>query len=205
MLDLLDSDVRQQLLARSTRRKYKKGDVLFWEADPANAVHIIDSGRVVIELATITGETVITGLAGKGDVVGEQALLTESSSRGATARALEPVTTRVITRQDFDGLRETVPAVDQFLIVVLEARVRDLTAQLVDARHSSAEGRVCRKLRELLEFFGPEIRVTQEVLASMTGTTRVTVNGVLGQLQERGAVELGRGKIVVLDASAIKG
>jgi CRP/FNR family transcriptional regulator, cyclic AMP receptor protein len=40
---------------------------------------------------------------------------------------------------------------------------------------------------------------TQEVLAEMAGTTRGTVNQVLRAEQERGTVDLGRGRTVILD------
>jgi CRP-like cAMP-binding protein len=47
------------------------------------------------------------------------------------------------------------------------------------------------------------IPLTQEVLAEMAGSTRQTVNQVLREEQERGTVELRRGKTVVLDAAEL--
>ena len=43
------------------------------------------------------------------------------------------------------------------------------------------------------------IHLTQEQLAEMTGTTRPTVNKVLREEQDRGTIELRRGKTVILD------
>ena len=42
-----------------------------------------------------------------------------------------------------------------------------------------------------------EIPLTQEELAEMAGTSRATVNAVLRQEQERGTIELSRGRISV--------
>jgi CRP-like cAMP-binding protein len=48
-----------------------------------------------------------------------------------------------------------------------------------------------------------EIPLTQEVLAEMAGTTRATLNQLLRSEQERGTLELRRGRTIVLDADEI--
>jgi CRP-like cAMP-binding protein len=68
------------------------------------------------------------------------------------------------------------------------------------------EGRVLRRLSELSALYdgsGSVIPLTQEQLAEMAGTTRATINRILREEQERGTVELRRGRVVVLDADAI--
>ncbi len=47
------------------------------------------------------------------------------------------------------------------------------------------------------------VPLTQEELAEMAGTSRATVNRVLRDEQERGTVELRRGKTVVTDVQAL--
>ena len=47
------------------------------------------------------------------------------------------------------------------------------------------------------------IPLGQEDIADLAGTTRVTVNRLLRQEQERGALRLARGRIEVIDAAAI--
>jgi 8-hydroxy-5-deazaflavin:NADPH oxidoreductase len=66
------------------------------------------------------------------------------------------------------------------------------------------ERRVLRRLVELAQTYGDGvILLTQEVLAEMAGTTRATVNQVLRAEQERGTVELRRGKTIVLDRDGL--
>jgi CRP-like cAMP-binding protein len=51
---------------------------------------------------------------------------------------------------------------------------------------------VCFELAESYDGRGGEIPLTQEQLAELAGTSRATVNKVLRDEQERGAVELRR-------------
>jgi CRP-like cAMP-binding protein len=44
-----------------------------------------------------------------------------------------------------------------------------------------------------------DIPLTQEELAELAGTSRATVNAVLGDAQTRGLVELRRGKVRIVD------
>ncbi|HST42427.1 MAG TPA: helix-turn-helix domain-containing protein, partial [Conexibacter sp.] len=51
---------------------------------------------------------------------------------------------------------------------------------------------------------GASVPLTQEELASLAGTSRATVNKVLREEQEHGALELRRGRTTVLDAAALE-
>jgi CRP-like cAMP-binding protein len=44
------------------------------------------------------------------------------------------------------------------------------------------------------------VPLTQDEIAQLAGTTRPTANRLLLEAQERGAIELARGKITVIDA-----
>jgi CRP-like cAMP-binding protein len=67
-----------------------------------------------------------------------------------------------------------------------------------------APRRVQHRLLVLSGEFGDEpIAVTQEELALMAGTTRTTVNEILRDLEQRGTIRLGRGRLEVLDRPAL--
>ena len=48
------------------------------------------------------------------------------------------------------------------------------------------------------------ITLTQELLAELVGGTRPSINQVLQRLADQGIVELGRGRITVLDRRALE-
>lgn len=184
-------------------RRYRRGEVLFHQGDVANSLHVVTAGRVAVRLLTEDGHTVTVAVVGPGNVLGELALLTPEGRRSASAEALEPVETSSIDRRLFDDLRATLPEVDDILLALLAARVRELDALLLEALHVPAEVRVLRRLRELAELYGEVVPLRQEDLAGLAGTTRGTVNRLLQRLVQSGTVELDRKRIRVLDHAAL--
>ena len=101
-----------------------------------------------------------------------------------------------------EGLLDVLDAEERRL--VLAARVRRQNADLMEAYFGSAQRRVLRRLlmvaRRMPETGGGRaIRLTQEDVAALAGTTRPTANRVLRELERDGIVRLGRGSIVVTD------
>lgn len=206
LLQTLADDDRRRVLAAARRRRYTRREVLWHEGDPGDTLHLIDSGRVAIRVATPLGDTATVTVLGPGDVVGELALIDgERGRRTASAVALEKTETLVLHHDAFEDLRREHPTVERFLVAVLAAQVRRLTAHLLDALYVPADTRVARRLMELHAVYdGGDIALTQEDIATLAGTSRATVNRVVGELEEAGAVELKRGSITVVDAARVE-
>jgi CRP-like cAMP-binding protein len=122
--------------------------------------------------------------------------------RTATIQALAPTETHALTRETFDRLRRDHPAVDALLVRILADRVAELTERLVDALYTPAPRRVATLIETLAESYrdgsgSATIPLTQEDLASLAGTSRLTVSRVLRGMRERGLIEVTRGRLVV--------
>jgi len=195
---------RSRLVARLRRRAYRRDEVIFHQGDPADTLHLIAAGHVSVRVTLPGGEFVIVAIFGPGDVFGDLALVGGPRPRGATVIALEPCETLSLGRDQFEHLRESYPGVNRFLMELLAARVERLNGQLLEALYVPAERRVLRRLLDLCELYAGDeqhivIPVTQEMLASLAGTTRPTANQVLGRLAAGHLVEVSRGQIVVLN------
>ena len=201
--DVPADDVRA-LLTISRRRTFSRGEVVFHRSDPANALHLIATGRFAVRITTPLGETATLAVRGPGDAFGELALVGETAERSATVQALEPAETRSVLRDDFERLRRRHPSVDAILVAILAERVRRLSEQLAEAYYLSADARVVRRLADLADLYGGEVPLPQEALAELAGTSRATVNRVLRELEERGVVALGRSRTVVKDAERLR-
>ncbi len=200
----LAPDDRARVLAATTRRTYARDEALVQQGEPGGAFHLIERGRVAVRVSNPTGDIVTLSMLGPGDFFGEQALLGPRHQRTATVVALTTVETLAMDAARFEALRRSNPSVEHFLVEVLAAQVRRLTAHLVEALYVPVEQRALRRLLEMLRHFrtGPPpwvVPITQEDLATMAGTTRPTVNRVLRAMEEAGAVRLARGRIEVLD------
>ena len=155
LFDSLPDDTRTGLRAEMRRRRFKRGEVVFHEGDPGDTLHLIEVGHVAIRTSTPMGEVATLVVLGRGDVFGDQALLDPNSRRTASALAVEVTETLSLSRDRFEHLRRTEPAVDRFLVDALAAQVRRLDAHLLDALYVPAETRLLRRLAELTESFAP--------------------------------------------------
>jgi CRP/FNR family transcriptional regulator, cyclic AMP receptor protein len=199
------ADVVRQLLQVARRRTFRRGEVVIHQNDPADSLHLIVKGRFSVRVTTPLGEPATVAVLVAGDMFGEMALLGEKSVRSATVEALEQAETLCIYEGDFARLRNEHPVVNKVVITFLINEVRVMNERLLEAYYVPAERRVLRRVGELAGVYPEapdgtvEIRLTQEIIAGMAGTSRATVNAVLGDAQTRGLVELRRGSVRVLD------
>jgi len=203
MLDgLADAEVRR-VIASARRRRFVGGEVLFHEGDPATTVHLVAKGRIAVRVTTPRGEVATVDLLLAGDVVGELALLAPGRRRMATAVAMEPTETLSIDEMTFADLRRDDPVVSDFLVTLLAARVHHLTDRLLEALYLPADVRLRRRILELSEVYGDMVPLTQEDLAGLAGTTRATANRALRAEEKLGAIELGRGRVCIVDRAGL--
>jgi len=211
LFDRLPDEERRALRAAARRRRFARGDTIFYEGDLGDSLHIVDKGHVAIRISTPLGDTATLTVLVPGDSFGEQALLDPASRRTASAVCLGAVETLAVGQRDFDDLRGRLPAVDRFLVDVLAAQVRRLSAMLLESLHVDADTRIYRRVLTLAEAFDADdnggehsaITVTQDDIAGMAGTTRPTVNKALKSAEELGMVSLSRGRITVTDRAAL--
>ena len=166
------------------------------------------SGKLAVRVTTPLGQIATLSLLGPGDSFGELALLDPESMRTATVVALEETHTLMVTGAQLEALRRRHPQVDAFITETLTFYVRRLSARVLEALYLPVEDRVTRRLAELTSIYacaggGAEIRLTQDEIASMAGTTRATTNKVLQELAGRGLLTLRRGRISVPDRFAL--
>jgi CRP/FNR family transcriptional regulator, cyclic AMP receptor protein len=201
-------DVRE-LLSIARRRSFDRGEIVFHQDDPADSLHLIVKGRFGMRLRTPLGDDVLVDVRGPGDFFGELALVAiEPQRRTATAIALEAGETRCVYHADFTRLRQRYPSVDRILLVFLADQLRRTDQRLLEAHYIDVDKRVLRRLLDLARTYrdgtGPvTIPLTQDEIAALAGATRQPVNKVLRRWQARGAIELQRGRITIVDPAAL--
>lgn len=107
------------------RKTFAPGERLFIEGDPADCAYLIQEGRVEISKRK-HDDSVIIGLATKGEMLGDMALI-DSGPRSATARCTEETTVLIIPKEEFDRRLENTDPVIQRLLQQLARRLRDQT------------------------------------------------------------------------------
>ncbi|KQW52500.1 hypothetical protein ASC77_24255 [Nocardioides sp. Root1257] len=209
LLAALDTEERERVLRAARRRSYARGDVLVHEGEPSDSLHMVATGRLAVRVSTPDGEHATINLLGPGDYFGELSLLEgRPSVRSATIVALEPAETLSLSAGEFRDLRTRHRAADQLLLTLMARRIDELSARLLEATYDGLDRRVERRLHELADLYGPDggpatVPLTQEHLAELVGGTRPSVNQVLQRLVAEGVVELGRGRVVVVDRARL--
>ena len=211
LLASLPSDARASLLASARRRTFERREVVVHEGDPADSLHLVHSGRLAAQVSMPSGQVAMLRLITPGEYFGEISLLEQADHRrSATIIALEPAETWSIASPAFHALRERHPEVQRLVLTALAERVDDLSRRLLEAMYEGLDRRVYRQLVYLCDVYAPAatsssvtIPLTQETLAEFVGGTRPSVNAVLRRLQERGLIELTRGRIVVRDRAGL--
>jgi CRP-like cAMP-binding protein len=201
LLEPLDDEERERVLALARRRRYRRGAVIFHEGEPGEALHLLDHGHVAVRRSTPEGELVTYMILSPGEVFGELALVGAGSTRSSTIQALDAVETLTLHRDQFDTLRRDHPGVDRMLVEALSADVRRLSDRLLEALHTPVATRVLRRLAELAEVYVEDgaIPLTQDDLAGLAGTSRPSANKALRAAEQAGVIKVGRGRVTVID------
>jgi CRP/FNR family cyclic AMP-dependent transcriptional regulator len=199
-----------EVVERMARRRYRKGEVIFHEGDPGDALHLVLSGRVKIGRVSAGGdETIVTSIA-PGESFGELVLL-DGAARSATATALEPTETLVLGRPAFANLVDEGRDFRWALLTGIAQHQRRLTDQLAEAHFLDLAGRLARQLVRLASEAAPgqqrDVRLgrlyTQSELASMIGGTRPRVNRLIGEFVDTNLIKVESDDIVVVDTEAL--
>lgn len=187
----------------SDHRSFSAGAVLFYAGAPANELFLIRAGRVRL-LKRARGVERTIGVFGPGELVGEGALL-PGAHRGVTAEALEPVTAMVVDSATFRALVRKRPDVGEGAMRQLVTRLRRAEAELERALVPDPTLRVLDALLEEHDLGeGPVLPLSPLELSNRAALDLDQVKAVVGQLRERGYLEVGDQTITIEDASPLR-
>ena len=193
-------------------RRYRRAEVIFHQGDPGDALHIILSGRVKISSPSDSGVEAILTTLRAGEFFGSLSLL-DGAPRSASATAVEPTETLVLPRDRFRQLVNDVPAIRDHVFEELAHELRRLTMHVEELHFLDIAGRLAARLARLAEEQGVpgeggEIRldgpITQGELAAMVGSTRQSVNKLLGFFVDDGLIRFERDSIVIRNLAGLQ-
>lgn len=199
-----------QLVALARFREHDVGETVFREGEDADAVYAVLTGLVQAVTSGEDGSEIVVREIGPGEVLGELAVL-HRGVRSASIVCVSQTSLLRIGRREFLELIDSDRALSRELLAVLARKVAEATAQLADLAFRSLVMRLARKLLELAEGAQVadrpgrevELRTSQQELARRLGCSRESVNKHLRDLEMRGWIRLGRGRIAILDPAAL--
>ncbi len=207
----LDEKQLDLLLGATTTKRLAPKEILFRKGDAGNQLYGILSGSLKVMATGSDGKDVMFTLMGRGEVIGEISLL-DSGERSATAVAVEQTELLTLHRRELIPFLESHPQAAIGLAGVLAARVRRLSERAEDRQTMPLPGRMAKRLISLSEQYGKhpivggpvEVRLSQQDLADLVGTSRESVNKQLRAWEELGIVQIGRGRVILKRPEALE-
>jgi CRP/FNR family transcriptional regulator, cyclic AMP receptor protein len=169
---------------------------IFSQGEVAETLMYIQRGRVKLSVASKAGKVAIVAILGPGEFIGEMCL-GSGNIRMGTATAIAPTALQVIERNEMVRALHADHALSYAFLSYLLSRNIRLEEDLVDQISHSSERRLARALlllagkgiqRRLHRFAG----ISQEMLATMIGTTRSRVNFFMIKFRRRGFIKYHR-------------
>ncbi len=207
LFDCLSPDSRARLAGACRPIEVDRGRYLFFEGDQAHSVYVVRHGWMVILLAALDGRELVLSEMRRGDVFGENAVLT-SLPRSATAVAREDSVLLVLPGQEFLNILDDEPCLARRLLEQAAARLAAGNQREAALAFLPAEARLARVLHQLDDLDQATrdkgyVTVSQEELAQRTGLTRQTVARLLGEWRRHDWLLTGRGRIMLLNRTLI--
>lgn len=194
----LDRDLLERVAARTRTLRLDRGEVVFREGEPAQGLYFVVEGLVKIARVSPEGREQVLTVVGPHQTFNDVPVF-DGGPNPATVTALEPSVIGLVPTDVVGDLVREHGAVAEAMLRVFAARLRTLTALVADLTHLDVTGRVAKVLLTYHRASGGRaLRLTQQDLASMVGTTREVAARSLRTLEERGCIVRRGGEVEVL-------
>ena len=176
--------------------RLEEEDVVFSQGGPADAVYYVQKGQVQLTVVSNAGKEAVLGIASEGEFVGFSCL----AGARVYFKTATAMTDCELLRIDRDVMKRALQrngALAALFVGTLLLQNIRAEADLVDQLLNSCEKRLARALL-LLAHIGNEatpatvtLKISQETLAKMIGTTRSRVNAFMNKFRDSGFVDYG--------------
>lgn len=194
----------EDLAKNAQRQRFEKGEYIFNAGDESNNFYMVESGRVILSKEAISGKAFTFLIAVRGMPLNAVACF-KPRLRFFSARAAKKTTVLAIPSKIFKQWVLNNPDVGSAILDLMGDMLDGAYTRILDLIDESVEQRVLNALNMLSSRFGPNLPMTNNDIADMTGTSRETAARVISGLQKGGLLSKSRGQIKILDISQLDG
>lgn len=211
LLGPMDPETARSLVAVMERQRYARGEVIFFEGSPGEALYLVVQGKVKLARTARDGRENLLSLLGVGDMLGELSVF-DPGPRVTRAHVPEDTVVYELTRTALEAWLVEHPEANPLLLRMLAKRIRRTTISVADLVFTDVPGRVAKAILDLARRFGVQERshlsvrhgLTQEELAQLVGASRETVNKALADFASRGWIDVHMGSVVVYEPDRLR-
>ncbi len=190
----------------AVERRYKNGEMIFFEGDPGDGFYIVKSGVVKIGKISTEGKEQIYHILEKGEPFGEVPVFS-GDSFPANAEAISGCTVYFFPKADFVRLISESPSLSLNMLAVLCMRLRQFTLQIEDITLKEVLGRLASYLVRLSKEQGASsitLAISKGQLASLLGTIPETLSRGLLKLTNMGVIKVSGREIELNDTEELE-
>jgi len=206
-----DETELMQVAGLVTTRRYGKHQTIFREGDPGQTFYLILSGSVAVVRIAPDGRETILSILKERDFFGEMSVF-DTSVRAASVRTMTEAEVGVIERTDFLGLIDKTPRIGRLLVIALSERLRAANKLIAATTSQDIRARLASLLLNLMQNFGEPVgtgtritlRLTNQEMANMIGTTRETVNRTLNRFWDERVIDMRTAHVIVVEPETLR-
>ena len=204
-------DELSQILDHGHLHKFPKGQIIFSAGDQANEIFYIQKGWVNVYRMTRDGQRVSIGLRNQGDFIGASETFRDNT-RDCFAVALEAIEILAVNMGDFKRVLNERQSLTLKFQGFLSYRLHEAHTTLLDYACNRTQGRLAMTLLTMAEKSGiarnekilVSLKLTQEELATIIGSSRQTVNMILNDFRKRDYIKMNGRVISEVDPVKLK-
>ena len=198
------------LAARTVRKLFSAGELLFSEGEACSGLHIIVRGKVRIFKTSASGREQVLAENVPGESIAEIPIF-DGGPYPASAVAVEDTDLAFISRRDFNAYCLEHPEVALKVLSVVGARLRRLVGIIEELSFTTIRQRLISALIKLAQNEGKttargiefQLPSTHQELAHQLGTVRELISRNLMRLQAEGLLDVDARQIVVKDIKGL--
>ena len=200
---------KEKFLTLATRRSLKKNEFIFYEEDPGESCFYLEKGAVKIFRVTALGKEPIFFVRKAGEMFGLAEVI-DAKERKCNAQALTSSVLHEINKENFEALLSGYHLFARKVMTVMGRRLRYLGEQIENLMVCDVTTRMmkllfslsCNGLIDKASLTQPikvPVNLTQEQMASLTGSCQQTVSETLKELQKNGLIQITKKEITLLN------
>jgi len=202
-LSVLENEQVFELAQRTRKRKYRKGEYVFFQSDIVDHLYFLEIGKIEIYKSDINGKKLTLWHIEESEIFCLASLY--SPGAFASAEVVEDALIYSLLQSDFEDILASSQELSRNFIRCVCGKLNTYSNFLDDIAFKKVEVRLAKVLLNNQQLFKDDefvCRLSQDELASMVGSRREVIARCLKTFRERGLLRIastGRPRSIIIE------
>lgn len=208
-----DANLRDKLRQKFTQQTLDKGQFIFFEADRADSMYVIESGVVEANVIHGDGKVYIFHFLFPGDVIGEGVIYGQDVFPFSTVVRKDAALSKIPKDELLKHLAQD-QELEKYLLDIIGRKLdnsyvkaRCIAGERVERRIACILVKTIDEQQGIIPSCGERLDtpLTNRDISGLIGSTEETVSRVMSRLKKEGVIAIRDKQLVVLDREALMG